>query len=240
MRLPRLFVTMFAFAAFAAGQSACFNPEYASPGYACNEAAGQTCPDSQVCIAGHCVGGSGGGGFDMGLGIVPKSGMYTGQHIDPGLNIDSAKCTDSPLEPNNDIAHAVPGLTQQLNLVPDQPSQALGNDMNPLVICPQGTKDLDYYQIDAAQSLSAVVQITYDVKYGDLDVGIFRADGTLVAGDGTAVSNGCVAATLPAGSYFVGVGGANNTDVNRYTMRIRYYSQPKTCAGTSTPVDMGF
>ena len=35
------------------------------------------------------------------------------------------------------------------------------------------------------------------------------------------MTNGCVAASLPAGKYYVGIGGANNMDSNRYDLRIR-------------------
>jgi hypothetical protein len=234
-----LTLTFVALSALAAG---CFNPEYGTPGFYCHPEDSPACPDGQECINGRCIGGTGGGGgFDMGSGIVPKTGMYTGAKLDPMLNSET-DCTDTMLEGNDTIATAITGLTMQLNLAIDQPSSKL----QMLAICPKGDNpkadghDVDFYEFDVSANASAVVEIFYDVKYGDLDVGIFKPDGSLVKGDGTAVTDGCVAATLPAGSYYVGVGGANNMDSNRYDMRIRLYSTPHQCSGTTTPVDMAF
>jgi hypothetical protein len=216
----------------------CFKPDYASPGFYCHPEDNPACPDGQACIGGRCIGG-GDAGTNSGNGIVPKTSSYTGVHMDPGLAIDPSMCSDYPLEPNNDIAHAVPSVVEQLMVVPDKGGGTLGTAAKPLAICPSGSKDVDYYQIDVPQSVTLVVDILYDIKYGDLDVGIFGPDGSLVQGDGSAVSNGCVAAPVTTGTYFVGVGGANDVDVNRYTMRVRFYTQPTTCQSTA-PMDMGF
>ncbi len=214
----------------------CYNPEFGSPGFYCHVDDDPACPDGQSCINGRCIGGSGGNN-DMSSGIVPKTGTYSGPTLDPGLT-DESKCTDAQLEPNDSISSAIP-ITDSLMLVVDGNTPKL----QMLAICPTGDNpkanghDVDYYQVIASQAVSALVEITYDIKYGDLDVGIFRPDGSLVASDGSAVSNGCVAASLPAGTYYIGVGGANNTASNRYDLRVRFYSTPKTC-GMTTPVDM--
>jgi hypothetical protein len=233
MRPLRFLLPIASFAGLAAVLAlapSCFKPEYPPTGFYCHADDDPACPDGQTCVGGRCVGGPGGSNFDMAGGLVPKSGSYTGAKLDPMLN-DANACTDNPLEPNDTIQAAVTGLNAQLNLVVDQPSPKL----QMLAICPTGDNpkaeghDIDYYEIEATQSSSAVVEIFYDVKYGDLDVGIFRPDGSIVASDGSAVSNGCVAATLPAGKYYVGVGGAQHKDSNRYDLRIRFYSTPKTC-----------
>ena len=212
----------------------CFNPQYASPGYNCDVTMDRTCPDGQSCIAGQCRDTNGDGGSSA-SGSIPKTGTYTGPTQDPGLNsIDS--CTDKALEPNDTIATAV-----QL------PAIAVDGAALPLVklaICPTGDNplakghDVDYYQMNVTENANVLVKIVYDIKYGDLDVGIFRPDGSIVKSDGTAVSNACVAASLPMGAYYVGVVGAGNTAVNNYTMSIRLTSAATTC--DTTPPDMSF
>ncbi len=219
----------------------CFSPDYPTTGFYCHPDDSPACPDGQTCVGippnARCQ--TTGGTMKQSGSIVTKSSSYTGLKMDPGLN-DETMCSDAPLEPNDSIDHAVTGLNQQLNLIPDAASPKL----QMLAICPKGDNpkadghDRDYYEIVADQSVSAVVEIFYDIKYGDLDVGIFRQDGSIVAGDGTAVSNGCVAATLPAGKYYIGVGGANDMDSNRYDLRVRYYSSPKTCGSMGNP-DLG-
>jgi hypothetical protein len=219
----------------------CFSPDYATPGFYCHPEDSPACPDGQQCVNGRCIGGTGSSNFDMGSGIVPKTASYSGAKLDPMLNSES-DCTDAPLEPNDSIATAITGLNMQLNLGVDQASSKLQMQ----AICPKGDNpkanghDVDFFQFDVPSNVSGVVEIFYDVKYGDLDVGIFRPDGSLVKGDGSAVSNGCVDATLAAGTYYVGVGGANNMDSNRYDMRIRLFSTPHTCTSMSTPADMAF
>ncbi len=212
----------------------CYNPEFASPGFYCHPEDEPACPPGQECVGGRCIGGTG-GNTDMAGGIVPKTGTYSGPTLDPGLG-PTTVCSDDALEPNDSISSAVP-ITDSLMLVVDGNTPKL----QMLAICPTGDNpkasghDTDYYQVIATQAVSALIEVTYDVKYGDLDVGIFRPDGSLVASDGSAVSNACVAASLPAGTYYIGVGGANNTAVNRYDLRVRFYSTPKSCGAPATP-----
>ena len=75
-----------------------------------------------------------------------------------------------------------------------------------------------------------MAELFYDVTYGDLDVGIFDSTGRLMASDGTAVGNGCAAATVTPGIYYVLVVGAGDVDTNRYDVRIRTFTGAKTCA----------
>ena len=124
------------------------------------------------------------------------------------------------LEPNDDscTATVLPAVT-----VGGTPLK-----LQSLAICPTGNNpaasnhDIDVYQLNVPSTTTALVEITYDVKYGDLDLGVFRADGSAAAVDGSAVSNACVAPTLAAGNYFLVVTGAGSTAVNRYSMSIRF------------------
>src|SRR5581483_9981769 len=99
-------------------------------------------------------------------------------------------------------------------------------------ICPTGPRpetgqhDVDFYEVDtttlSTSSLTMMAEIFYDVSFGDLDVGIFDSNLMRIASDGSAVTNGCTAATIPAPSmsmpsmnkFYVLVVGANNQDVN--------------------------
>jgi len=228
----------FAGALLLAASQGCFNPEYSSPGYYCHAEDVPACPEGQSCIGGRCIGGTTGDGGGGGGGLIPKTAMYTGAKVDPMLDNES-QCTDNPLEPNDSSNTAIHIAGADATSMPaaievNGPPLKLGM----LAICPTGNNpkadghDVDYYKITAPQSVSAIVEITYDVKYGDLDVGIFRGDGSIVAVDGSAVSNGCAAASLPAGEYYVVVAGANNTDVNRYQLSVRFSTTPKSCSAS--------
>jgi hypothetical protein len=157
--------------------------------------------------------------------------------MDPMLG-SADVCPDKVIEPNDCLGNAVQLSANDVSID--------GNvaQLQHLAICPTGNNplanghDVDYYAFTVAGTANALVNITYDIKYGDLDVGIFRADGTAVATDGSAVSNACVVASVTTGTYYVGVFGANNA-VNTYTMSIRLSSQPRQC-GVTTPPDMAF
>lgn len=73
------------------------------------------------------------------------------------------------------------------------------------------------------------VDLEYDAAYGDLDVALLDAAGNIVARDGTRTSNGCVAAQIQSGRYYIGVRGAGG-DVNRYRLSVRADSTPPNCA----------
>lgn len=212
----------------------CFNPKFASPGFSCSTdpSQGQDCPSGQTCVAsggstqGQCVstsGGSGSGGDNL---SIAKTGTYMAPTSDPMLSMES-QCPDASLEPDDDFGQSVP-----------LPSIAV--DGNPLklqnlAICPTGNNpkaknhDVDLFKLVVPQNLSVVVNISYDIQYGDLDLGIFDGSGNAVASDGSSQSNACVASTLSAGTYYVGVFGAMNMDVNRYSMTVKFTSAASSC-----------
>ena len=177
-------------------------------------------------------------GQDLSLGpdlasmpvTLPKSGPpYTGPHMDPGLD-NAADCPDANLEPNDSPAEALTAPTP----TPDQPTPKIIK----LAICPVGNNpatglhDVDWYKVDLTSPSGAVTlqaEIFYDITFGDLDVAILDDAGSPISVDGTAVSNGCVAAAVTNRVYYVVVAGANNVDVNNYELLIRSFSTPQTC-----------
>jgi hypothetical protein len=243
--MMRTFLALF----LAAG---CYNPEITSGGFACNSTLADTqCPDGYSCQIGACVNPLGQDAKDNGadgccvkvstsssdLPVVeiPKSGPpYTGAHSDPGLNTP-ADCADSGLEPND--GPEPNGHPLAFNPVPDMPSAKIIK----LSICPGGNSpvtgrhDVDFFKVDnttGPSSLTLMAQVFYDISMGDLDIGIFTYDGhqlNSLSVDGTAVTNGCAAAAISNGIYYVVVAGANNVDSNRYELLIRSFAQAQTC-----------
>ena len=89
----------------------------------------------------------------------------------------------------------------------------------------------------AAPEFGRMAEVFYDITYGDLDVAVLDAGGTVLGSDGTAVANACATAPVSgAGTYFVVVVGANDVDVNRYDLRVRTFTKITTCAANG---DMG-
>jgi hypothetical protein len=225
---------LFAFALLAA----CFNPSNPPIGFYCHPGDNPACPDGSECkMVGsdyRCV-ATGGGAPDLPqAGLIPKTGAsYSGPHNDPMLSSVDA-CSDKELEPNDSPAQAIP-TSPSATPTPDTPTPKITH----MAICPSGPRpdtgnhDVDYFMVDTTQfsqsSLTIMAEIFYDVTYGDLDVGIFDSTGRLLAADGTAVTNGCVAASIGSGIYYVVVAGANNMDSNRYDIRIRTFSMPHQC-----------
>jgi hypothetical protein len=80
-----------------------------------------------------------------------------------------------------------------------------------------------------------MAELFYDITYGDLDVGVVDSSGRLLAVDGTAITNGCVTASVQKNTYYVVVAGANNVDANRYDLRIRTFSSAPACPGNLQP-----
>ncbi len=205
----------------------CYDPKYASPGFACDDSDPKTseCPSGQTCVGLQCVKSTGSNtGGCVGTFTIPKSAMYSGAMTNPKLDTemdcpDAQVSTNMNLEPNDDSCHAtlLPGV-----VVGGTPLK-----LQSLSICPTGNNpaasnhDIDVYQLHVTETTTAQVEITYDVKYGDLDLGIFRKDGSVVVSDGSAVSNACVAASVTIGDYFLVVSGAGSTAVNRYSMSVR-------------------
>jgi hypothetical protein len=198
------------------------------------------CPfnDMSVCsactavIAAYC-GSSDGGVADMsaipGFAAPTKTGNYTGTMLSRNYTSES-DCPDTSIEPNDTKATAITAPT----VTPDN----AGITITSLAICPNGPNplahdghDVDLYAITVTSSpVGAVATLTYDVQYGDLDLGIYNSAGVLLAGDGSAVSNACIATTLPPGTYYVGVFGANATATNSYTLSVAYLSNPSAAS----------
>jgi hypothetical protein len=165
------------------------------------------------------------------LAPPPKTGSDTGSMTNPAYTSES-DCPDEALEPDDTIATAVD--LSPLQLMPDGPAAVLQD----LAICPNGPNprangghDVDVYRLVVPTSVGATVNMTYDVTGGDLDLGIYDAGGALLAGDGTAVSDACVATALPMGTYYVAVFGANGVASNGYSLGLRWFSTPSaaTC-----------
>lgn len=225
----------------------CYNPDNGAVGYYCHPDDNPACPDGTSCkpfmnpmthtTENRCLAAGGGPGssYDMSGGLIPKTGVFMGTHQNAML-MTAADCPDSSLEPNDspDTALDAPAPT------PDTPTAKITK----MAICPNGPRpetgnhDVDYFRANTTSftqsSLTMRVDVFYDIAYGDLDVGIFNADGQLLGSDGSAVSNACATATVSPGIYYVIVVGANNTDVNRYDVRIRTYSSPQQCPAIGT------
>ena len=237
-------------AAFAALAASCYSPALGPIGYYCHLAADGTspdnpaCPDGATCTAvagsqpgeGRCVASVG----SAGAGLIPKTGApYTGNHNDPMLN-DVSMCPDASLEPNDSDKTSVPAPTP----TPDTATPKITK----MSICPMGARpetgqhDVDYFKIDTttfgSSQLTVMAEIFYDISYGDLDVGVFDASGRLLSADGSAITNGCTAASVGPGVYYIVVAGANNTDSNRYDIRIRTFTMPRQCPTPGEPLDM--
>ncbi len=235
-------------AAGALALASCYSPNLKGS-FFCHVNDSPACPDGQVCMLnagstteGTCVGGGmvGGGGGGQAI-MIPKSGSYSGPHSDPMLN-DATTCPDVSLEPNDSTMTAIPAP------VPT-PDDATTPKITHLAVCPTGPNpatgqhDVDYYSVDTtklgAGTLTLQAEIFYDISYGDLDVAIVDGTGRILAADGSAATNGCTAAAVPPGQYYVVVVGANNTDSNRYELRVRSYTMSHQCPTPGMPMDMG-
>lgn len=210
----------------ALAQFGCFDPQVQNGGFACNPGDEPACPAGLRCVANRCIRG------DAAPLTIDKSGpMWMGQHVDPGLE-SAADCPDEGLEPN-DGPSGKAGQPIDVAVTPD----AMTAKLTHLAICPRGGNpatglhDVDYFRVDARQggAVALRAELFYEITNGDVDVGILDAGGALLAADGTAVSNGCAAAPIGPGVYYVAVVGAQNLDVNHYELRVRTFTQPTDC-----------
>jgi hypothetical protein len=220
-----------AFAFCLAAVAGCYNPEIPNNGFTCKN--DPTCPDGYSCVGGYCVKSGGSPTTAMAI-MIPKTGApYSGSKLDPMLDT-AAACPDANLEPNDGPEPG--GHPLAFTPMPDMPTAKIVK----LAICPTGPSpwtgtrlhDVDFFKVDnttGPSSLSLMAQVFYDIAYGDLDIAIFDAGMHLLSADGTAVTNGCTAAMIGQGVYYVVVGGANNTDVNRYELLIRTFAAAHTC-----------
>lgn len=226
----------FALAGLTVLSGGCYAPKLPDVGLYCRLEDDPACPSGSTCKpyqgSYRCIADS-----LATLVSIPKSGSYTGPRKDAQLN-SSEDCPDNALEPNDEFGSATVAPVP----MPDSQTPKIIK----LAICPLGKKpgDIDFYKVDlsgvAASSLNLFTELSYDVSYGDLDVGIFDSAGMLLASDGSAVSNGCVSSSVSSGVYYVGVVGASAMDVNRYELHIRTFSSPRSCGGggTTPPRDM--
>ena len=210
----------------------CFQPKVVSGGFACNPDDSPPCPDGFICVDNRCIDGTPPVRID-------KSGpAYTGQHTDPGL-ATTADCPDESLEPNDG-----PTLPDGKPVLVSVTADTVSAKLTKMAICPKGVNpatqrhDVDFYRVDVGAGVATIMgEVFYDITYGDLDVGILDAGGTLIGSDGTATSNACATGTVSGpGTYFVVVTGANDVDVNRYDVRVRTFTKLTSCA---PPSDMG-
>jgi hypothetical protein len=228
----------------------CYSPEITSGGLACNSTLADTeCPDGYTCQVNACthslspqlksMGADGccvkisTSGNDLPEVDITKTGPpYSGAHTDPGLNTPM-DCPDINLEANDG-----PLSASEFTPVPDAPSPP---KIVKLSICPagpapwSGKHDVDLFKVDnttGPSSLTLMAEAFYDISKGDLDVGIFTYDGhqmNSLSQDGSAVTNGCAAAAIANGVYYVAVTGANNVDSNTYELLIRSFTKAQTC-----------
>lgn len=156
--------------------------------------------------------------------VIAKPGDPPVSTMDPGLETP-ADCPDGVIESNDTLATAV-SITSSIGF------GAPGTPIAMMAICPAGSDDIDFFSIDLSSTSSewrfVRVDLEYDVAYGDLDVALLDAAGNIVARDGTQTSNGCVAAQIQNGRYYIGVRGAGG-DVNRYQLQVRVDNTPPNC-----------
>jgi hypothetical protein len=233
----------------AASLAGCFNPALPVQSFHCRPDSSPQCPGGATCVRtgsdaegalGQCIRQGGDGGVGGAISITKTGPAYTGPMVDPGLDT-VADCPDNALEPNDSINSSK--LFKADVGTPDMVSPKITN----VAICPKGNRpetgahDIDVYIADLTNfpgQLTLMAQLFYQIQYGDLDVGIFREDGSVLASDGSATDNGCAAATVAGGSkYYIAVAGANNMDVAPYDLRVRLFSSPQTCAA-NVPADM--
>ncbi len=243
-------LSLFACVLAAFGCGGCgYSPDLGEVGFYCHPDDMPACPSGQVCrpymnmtamrVENRCQAPAGAGNYDMSDGLIPKTGTYTGTMNDPMLG-DVSACPDATLEPNDSTDKALDAPTPTPDMVTPK--------ITKMAICPTGPRpetgqhDVDYFRVDttalSSGSLNLQAQVFYDVSYGDLDVGIFDMNGTLLASDGSAVTNACAGTSVMPGVYYVVVVGARNQDVNKYDIRIRTFTTPQQCP--NAPPDMGF
>lgn len=149
---------------------------------------------------------------------------------------DASDCPDEALEPNDGPSAKPPfGPPIAIDVEVDMP----GPRLQGLAICPNGVNpatgyhDSDYFEIDLKAPATIVAELTYDIRYGDLDLALVDGTGKVLASDGTAVSNACVMQALAAGTYYAVVVGANASDVNRYGLDVRALTMGAACPAAS-------
>jgi len=132
---------------------------------------------------------------------------------------NASTCTDDGFEPNNDKDTASP-------IVP----QTFDN----LHVCPG---DPDWYKIrvNAGERLSVDANFTHSDE-GDLDLVVYRPDGTTVLGESRSSTDHEAVQTAVldvTGDYLVKVSGANAAATNTYQLVVSKTDAPNTCTDDS-------
>ncbi len=216
----------------------CFNPDVANGRFTCT-LANPGCPEGLTCISGSCE-SSGSMPIVRGADItITKTGAaYTGTQTPPSF-ASASDCPDQGEEPND----GPDPYGQPLAWAP-RADNATPPTIGGKAICPTGPNpatnnhDVDFYKIDnsaGSGSLTLVANIEYDISHGDLDVAIYDSNMNQLVADGTAVSNGCVSTTISNGIYYVVVAGANNMDINNFSIQMATWSTTHSCPGSTSP-----
>jgi hypothetical protein len=241
MRL--LVLSVFSASVLATVLVSCYNPDTKNKGFTCDPADDPPCPAGFECRNRFCEAVS----ATTGAISIDKTEYYTGeQYTNASLGMADT-CPDKDYEPGDGPTKAPLKMSPRLDAPPEKTPK--------MAICPTGiapwsnAHDVDYFKVDAstdagANTITLKAEITYDVKYGDLDIAIVDSSGTTVKDDGTAKSNGCVAATVTPGVYYVVIVGAKNpnkpeADVNTYELKVQTSTLPKNCdTVVQPPADM--
>ncbi len=217
----------------------CFNPSVPDNRFTCTTTDSE-CPNGLSCINGFCTQP---GDVTPVKGVVVTITKTGSPYSGPTQMLnwtDASMCPDEAEEPND----GPDPYGQPLTWIPK-----VDNPTPPTIagkaICPTGPNpatsnhDVDFYKIDetnAPAAVTLVANVTYDIQYGDLDIAVYDSKLNQLIADGTAVSNGCVATTLNPGQvYYVVVAGANNMDINNFSIQMATWSTPHACDGSTSP-----
>lgn len=178
--------------------------------------------------------------------LPSKMAFYTGPSEDPKLTGEDpvsgdwrCKRDDKNPSPPTEIArmfepNELPDQSIQLsNPLPVDPPSSFGANFE---ICPDraapNVSDFDTFKFKVTSPAKVIVELKYQVKYGDLDVSLFRDDNgpglhmpVLVAANVTGKDDACIERDLPVGTYYIVVYGARDpvmqtkTAMNRYQLR---------------------
>lgn len=139
------------------------------------------------------------------------------------------------------------------------PLDSIPPNMSPYEICPDksapNNPDVDVFKFKITTMAKVVAEVSYQVSFGDVDIGLFREGQNDVGdkvparirSDVTTVNNACLSETLSAGTYYVAVRGAPRMagdynasmtyEMNNYRIRI-YALSPGSTMGCTAATDM--
>ncbi len=167
------------------------------------------CPDGYVCqtapmpmkTANRCVKG----GASANPLTIPKVGLYHGLRKNPQLTVGNCPDRLAGIDPSETLAEAARNFDS-------------GAQFDGLAACPGG--DVDVFAVELQPNEYAKVVIHYQIAYGDLDVALYDADGTLLTQDADFTrDDSCVASSKPGGPIYAVVAAAPE-DQNRYWFQV--------------------